>query len=95
MSLNALLAWLPWECGIPPDNSTSRELNFCEPRIFLGGAAAGLYLGDSTVAKNRCLTGNTLYKSGPAIATTTNPAVTINCRNITRPTTQPPRPTFS
>ncbi|XP_078375573.1 cartilage intermediate layer protein 1-like [Oculina patagonica] len=77
-SLNSVLDGRQGQCPVSPDGSSSRERNFCVPKDLVGGDA-GLYTGDSAVARNRCITGNNQYSSGRPVARTTNPTVTLNC----------------
>lgn len=76
--LNSVLNGAQNQCTVPPASSSSQERNFCVPHLV--GGDAGLYSGDTGVAKNRCLTGNQQYNSGRPTPTNLNPTVTINCR---------------
>ena len=78
-SLNGVLDGGQSRCGVRPAGSSSRERNFCVPQDLVGGDA-GLYSGDTGVAKNKCLTGNQQYNSGRPVPTNRNPTVLINCR---------------
>ena len=66
-------------CDVTPDADSNQEQNFCVPRDLQGGDA-GLYTGDSAVARNRCLTGNNQYNGGRPITTTDNPTVRLTCK---------------
>ena len=76
--LNNVLNGAQNRCTVPPASSSSQERNFCVPHLV--GGDAGLYSGDTGVAKNRCLTGNQQYNSGRPTTTNLNPTVTIRCR---------------
>lgn len=66
-------------CDVTPDADSNQEQNFCVPRDLQGGDV-GLYMGDSGVARNRCLTGNNQYNGGRPTTTTNNPTVRLSCR---------------
>ena len=82
--LNSILAQRQSSCPVRPASPSSvggQELNICVP-VDLQGGDAGLYTGDSGVAKSRCLTGDNNYSQGRPQATTRNPTVELTCKLV-------------
>ena len=77
--LNSILSQRQSSCSVTPDASSSQEQNFCVP-VDLQGGDAGLYIGDSGVAKFRCLTGDNGYNQGRPRTTNRKPTVRLNCK---------------
>ena len=78
-SLNSVLNARQSRCAVTPDPDSDQEQNFCVPKDLQGGDA-GLYIGDTGVAKSRCLAGDNNYNQGRPTTTNTNPTVEVNCR---------------
>ena len=80
--LNNILTQRQSSCPVRPDSPSSiggQELNICAP-VDLQGGDAGLYTGDSGVAKFRCLTGDNNYSQGRPQTTNRNPTVELTCK---------------
>ena len=76
--LNDVLQRAQGRCTVTPDADSSQENNFCIPD--LNGGAAGLYRGNQSLARFRCLTGDNNHNGGRADSTNVNPTVRLTCR---------------